>query len=62
MAKMLLANANYDYELIDATANKELCNEMGIKNAPTLVIPQGDMQVVLENVSEIKKYIEGLKK
>ena len=62
MAKMLLANANYDYELIDATQNKELCNEMGIKNAPTLVIPQGDMQIVLDNVSEIKKYIEGLKK
>ncbi len=62
MAKMLLKNANYDYDLIDATENKELCTEMGIKNAPTLVVPQGDMQMVFDNVSEIKKYLEGLKK
>ena len=55
VAKVLLGNANIDYELIDATENKEL-------NAPTLVIPNGDMQLVFGNVSEIKKYIEGLKK
>ncbi len=62
MAKVLLGNANIDYDLIDATKEKELCQEMGIKNAPTLVIPSGDMQTVFDNVSEIKKYIEGLKK
>lgn len=62
MAKTLLKNANFDYELIDATENKELCTKMGIKNAPTLVVKQGDLNVMFDNVSEIKKYLEGLKK
>lgn len=62
MAKTLLKNANFDYELIDATENKDLCTKMGIKNAPTLVVKQGDLNVMFDNVSEIKKYLEGLKK
>ena len=62
MAKMLLKNAGIDYNLVDATVEKELCVEYGVKNAPTLIIPDGEMLTVLENVSEIKKYIEGKKK
>ena len=62
MAKALLKNANYDYEAVDAMENKELCEKMGIKNAPTLVVPNGNMQMMFENVSDIKKYLEGLKK
>ena len=59
VAKMLLANANFDYEMVDASENIELCNEIGIKNVPTLVISKGDMNVILEGTSEIKKYLEG---
>ena len=62
MAKALLKNANYDYEAVDAMENKELCEKMGIKNAPTLVVPNVNMQMMFENVSDIKKYLEGLKK
>ena len=62
MAKMVLSNAGFDYELIDATQNKALCDEYGVKNAPTLIVPNGDMTIILDNASEIKKYIEGLKK
>lgn len=62
MAKALLKNANYDYEAVDAMENKELCEKKGIKNAPTLVVPNGNMQMMFENVSDIKKYLEGLKK
>ena len=39
-----------------------ICEKMGIKNAPTLVVPNGNMQMMFENVSDIKKYLEGLKK
>ncbi len=62
MAKMVLSNAGFDYELIDATQNKALCDEYGVKNAPTLIVPNGNMNIILDNASEIKKYIEGLKK
>ena len=62
MAKMVLNNAGFDYEIVDATQNKDLCVMYGVKNAPTLIIPNGDMITMLDNVSEIKKYIEGLKK
>ena len=61
MAKMLLKNANIDYDLVDATVDKELCIEHGVKNAPTLIIPNGNFTITLDNVSEIKKYVEGLK-
>jgi hypothetical protein len=51
-----------DYDLIDATVEKGLCLDYGVKNAPTLIIPEGEMLTILDNVSEIKKYLEGKKK
>ena len=62
IVKMLLKNANFEYDLIDSTENIDLCKSLGVKNAPTLLIPNGEMMTMLQNVSEIKKYIEDLKK
>lgn len=62
MAKTILNNAGFKYEQVDAMENRELCEKLGIKNAPTLVVKKGNMTMMLDNVSEIKKYIEGLKK
>ena len=48
MAKMVLGNAGIEYDLIDATKEKDLCNEFGIKNAPTLVVANGEMLNILD--------------
>ena len=61
MAKMLLDKANFKYKLVDAMENKELAVQFQIKKAPTLFIPTKDGYEALDNVSDIKKYIEGLK-
>ena len=61
MAKMLLNNAKLSYDIVDAPVDKDLCVKFGVKNAPTLLVPNGDTYTKLENASEIKKYIEGLK-
>ena len=61
MAKMLLEKANYKYTLVDAVENKELAVKFQIKKAPTLFVPNNDGYDVYDNVSDIKKFIEGLK-
>ena len=62
MAKMLLDKAGIKYKQIDAYENKELTNEFKVKKAPTMFVPnKNDSYDVFDNVSDIKKYIEGLK-
>lgn len=62
MAKMLLDKAGIKYKQIDAYENKELTNEFKVKKAPTMFVPNNnDSYDVFDNVSDIKKYIEGLK-
>ncbi len=54
MAKLLLEKAGIACEIIDAQENVELTKEYGVIKAPTLFI--GGLK--LENVSDIKKFIE----
>ena len=61
MAKMLLEKAGINYKWVDAEENVELTNKLGIKKAPTLVVPCGEEVTYFENASNIKGYIEGLK-
>ena len=61
MAKMLLEKANIKYTLVDAMENKELAIKFDVKKAPTLFVPTAEGYDVFDNVSDIKKYIEGLK-
>ena len=61
MAKMLLDKDHVHYENVDAATNKELTEAYGIKQAPTLLVPDGDSYKVYENASLIKGYIESLK-
>ena len=59
---MLLDKAGIKYKQIDAYENKELTNEFKVKKAPTMFVPnKNDSYDVFDNVSDIKKYIEGLK-
>lgn len=61
MAKMLLEKAGVSYKWVDAEENVDLTNKLGIKKAPTLVVPCGEEVSYFENASNIKGYIEGLK-
>ena len=61
MAKMLLEKAGYEYKLVDAVENKDLAIKFQIKKAPTLFVPNEEGYDVYDNVSDIKKFTEGLK-
>ena len=58
MAKMLLAQAGIEVEIVDAAEQAQRAKELGVTKAPTLFINN----LVLENVSDIKKFIEENKK
>ncbi len=62
MAKMLLDKSGLAYHNLDAAENRELTEAFGIKQAPTLLVPDGDSYKVYENASLIKGYIESQKK
>ncbi len=53
----LLAKANIPYQKLIADENLELCRELGIKGAPTLVVTDGESYESYYGVPEIKKYL-----
>ena len=58
MAKKLLEKANLTYEFVDAEELVDMTKEYDIKKAPTLVVIKDNTKTNIENVSNIKKYIE----
>ena len=58
MSKMLLEKAGIEYDWVDAEENAELTVKLGVKKAPTLLVPNGDGYDVYENASNIKGWIE----
>ncbi len=61
MAKKILDNAKLEYVVVDAEENAELTESLGIKNAPTLLVPENGEVKMFNNVSKIKGFVEGLK-
>ena len=61
MAKMMLDKSGIHYHQIDAAANAETTKAYGIKNAPTLIVPNGDSYLTYDNASLIKGYIDSKK-
>ena len=58
MAKSFLAQANISFVEVMATENPELVKSLNIKQAPTLVVvSEGEIHTI-ENVSNIRRYIE----
>ena len=60
IAKQMLAEAEEEYQLIDAEKNPELVSRYGIMQAPTLVVVSGDSHKKYVNASNIKKYADSL--
>ena len=58
MAKSFLAQANVEYKEILATENVELTKALNITAAPTLVVVTKEGTEVVENVSNIRRFIE----
>ena len=58
IAKKMLAEAEEEYQLIDAEQNPELVSRYGIMQAPTLVVIEGDETKKYVNASNIQKYVE----
>lgn len=62
MAKMLLDKDQIKYTVIDAEEQRDLTEQYDITKAPTLIVPTEKGYDVYENASNIKGYIESLKK
>ena len=60
MAATFLDKAGVSYEKIYAEDNPELTKKFDIKMAPTLVVVNGENVEKINNVSNIRKYIETL--
>ena len=58
MAKSMLNKAGVTYRVVDAEDNKDLTVAMGVRKAPTLLVPNGSDYDRYENASEIRRYIE----
>ena len=58
MAKSFLAQANMEYSEILAHENVELTKTLNITQAPTLVVVNDNKVELVENVSNIRRYIE----
>ena len=60
VAENLLNKAGVSYEKLIAEENLDLCRQLDIKGAPTLVISDGENHTKFYSVPEIKKYIASL--
>lgn len=58
MAKEFLKNE--EYQLVDAEENPQLVKEFGVMQAPTLVVMGENHAHKYVNISNIKKYVDGL--
>ena len=58
MAKTFLAQASVEYHEVLATDNVDLVKSLNITAAPTLVVVENGNTEVVENVSNIRRFIE----
>ena len=58
MAASMLDKAGIAYEKVDAEERPELTREYGVKQAPTLIVREGQAAEKFANASNIKRFIE----
>ena len=61
VAEKLLEKENFAYENLTAEEHADLCRELGITGAPTLVISDGVHFEKYYGVAEIKKYLQSIR-
>ena len=61
MAKTFLSQANIEFDEVIATENIELTKQLGVTVAPTLVVVKNGEVEKIENVSNIRAYIDSVK-
>ena len=59
MAKSILDGDHYSYKVVDAEIEVDLTKKFDVKQAPTLVVFEGNHVEVIQNVSNIKKFVKG---
>ena len=57
MAKNMLNEQGFVYDIIDAEEQVELTKKFGVMQAPTLIMPDGDSFKAIQNVSNIRRFI-----
>ncbi|MBR5156135.1 MAG: ribonucleoside triphosphate reductase [Clostridia bacterium] len=60
LADAMLSRADVSFEKMDAEENEALVNQFGIKQAPTLVVVDGNEAKAYANLSDIRKYVENI--
>ena len=60
LAMSFLDKAGIKYEKVYAEDSPEMCEKYGIKQAPTLVVIKDGVVEIIVNVSNIRKYINGI--
>jgi len=60
VAKKMLEKSGLAFEFVDAEEMVDLTKKFGIKKSPTLVVNKDGKSELLENLSNIKKYVESL--
>ena len=59
VAAAMLDKAGIAYEKLIVDENRELAESLGLRQAPTLVIQQGDNVTKLAGVAAIREYLNG---
>lgn len=60
LVKKMLADAQVDYQLIDASEDMRLAERFSVMNAPTLVVADDKAYQKYNNPSDIRQYIENI--
>ena len=55
---MILDKAGVAYEVVDATKEVAMTKKFGVLKAPTMFVNENGKQLRLDNVSDIKKFVE----
>ena len=58
VAKTMLADEKVEVEVIDAEEHPDMARRFGIKQAPTLVVGNGESVDMYVNTSDIRRYIQ----
>jgi ribonucleoside-triphosphate reductase len=61
MAKKFIADAGFDCDIVLAEESEDLVNMFGVHNAPTLIVVEDGEPRLINNVSNIRKYLETVK-